>query len=102
MNILVQYAALLCVVAGVLAAALTVVATGQGRLALRVALDFWLAAGLLRLGQVPGWEPLLVTAVIIAIRQLVGWALRRPPVRPRDLRAAVQAHDAADKPARRR
>jgi uncharacterized membrane protein len=81
MSELVQFAALLCVAAGLAAAVLTVLTTGDGRLALRVALDFWLAAGLLRLGQAPGWEPLAATAAIIAVRQLAGRALRRPPVR---------------------
>jgi hypothetical protein len=77
---LVEYAALACVAAGILVAALIVLTTGNGWLALRVALDFWLAAGLLRLGQVPGWEPLLSAALIIAIRQLAGRALRPPEV----------------------
>ena len=90
MSTLVQYAALACVAAGVLVAALTVLTTGNGWLALRVALDFWLAAGLLRLGQVPGWEPLLSAALIIANRQLAGRALRRPLVQATEVLAFLR------------
>ncbi len=90
MTWLVAYAALACIAAGLVVAALVLVRTGDGRLALGVALDFWLAAGLLRLGQAPGWQPLLVTAIIIGIRQLAGRALRRPPVRLRDVLAPLE------------
>lgn len=78
-------AALLCTGAGAAAAVLTVVTTGDGRTGLRLALDFWLAAGLLRLSHGGGWQPLLAAAVILAIRQLAGRALRRPAVRFGDL-----------------
>jgi hypothetical protein len=44
-------------------------------------LDLWLAAGLLRLVLPPTWEQLLTAAAVIAVRQMVGPALRpgRPP-----------------------
>jgi uncharacterized membrane protein len=90
MTAVVAYAALACIAGGLIAAALVLARTGDGRLALSIALDFWLAAGLLRLGQAPGWEPLLVTAIIIGIRQLAGRALRRPPVRAADVFAPLE------------
>jgi len=85
MSLLVQYAALFCVVAGLASAAVTVVVTRDGPAALRIALDFWVAASLLRLSLAVEWRPLLVAAAIMAVRQLVVRSLRRPPVRFADL-----------------
>jgi hypothetical protein len=83
---LIQYGALACVAAGLICGALAMVVARDVRVALRVALDFWLAAGLLRLGLPTAAPQLLATAVIIVVRQLVGLALRSPtdggPVRP--------------------
>ncbi|MER7278681.1 hypothetical protein ABT369_29990 [Dactylosporangium sp. NPDC000244] len=76
MSVLLGYAALGCIAAGLVTGAVTLALGRDVREALRMALDFWLAAGLLRLGATPGWEPLLVAATILAIRQLVGWSLR--------------------------
>ncbi|WP_433088887.1 hypothetical protein ACQP1P_21870 [Dactylosporangium sp. CA-052675] len=76
MSVLLGYAALGCVAAGLVSGAVTLALGRDVREALRTALDFWLAAGLLRLSGAPGWEPLLVAATILAIRQLVGWSLR--------------------------
>ncbi|MQY03982.1 hypothetical protein [Actinomadura macrotermitis] len=78
MTLLVQYAVLCCVAAGLVTGAVALVIARDGRAALRIALDFWLAAGLLRLGAAAGGEPLLATAAIMAVRQLVAWSLRRP------------------------
>jgi hypothetical protein len=50
----------------------------------RVALDLWLAAGLLRLALPSPWTQLLGAAAIIGVRQLVGLALRRPAVEHRE------------------
>jgi hypothetical protein len=76
---LVGYAALVCVAAGVLAGALVLAVARDARLALKVAVDLWVAAGLLRLALPPGYGQLLAAAAIILIRQLIGWALRPPP-----------------------
>jgi hypothetical protein len=82
---LVHAAALCCVAAGLVAAAAVAVTARDGRLGLRVALDFWLAAGLLTLSQATGWEPLLVTALIVGVRQTVGLSLRHTTVRWREV-----------------
>lgn len=68
---MVSYAALFCVVAGFLAGLVALLAVRDARLALRIALDLWLAAGLLRLALPPSWQSLLAAAAIVAIRQLV-------------------------------
>jgi hypothetical protein len=81
-SVLLAYAALACVAAGLVIGAVTLVIGGGVRTALQVALDFWLAAGLLRLGGPPGWPPLLVAAAIVVVRRLAASALRRPTLRP--------------------
>ncbi|BCJ70289.1 DUF1622 domain-containing protein [Polymorphospora rubra] len=75
MTTLVGYASLACVAAGIVAAGVVLLVSRSGRLALRVALDLWVAAGLLRLALPPQWDQLLGTAAIIAVRQLVTVAL---------------------------
>ncbi|MBW8487268.1 DUF1622 domain-containing protein [Actinomadura parmotrematis] len=75
MTALLQLAALCCVVAGLVAGGAVGLATRSLRAGLPVALDFWLAAGLLRLGADPGWTSLLATAAIVAVRRLVTWSL---------------------------
>jgi hypothetical protein len=62
--------------AGLVAAAATLGATGRLRLAVKVLLDFLLAAGLLRLSGQPGWTALATAAAVVAVRQLVGLGLR--------------------------
>ncbi|HUM11804.1 MAG TPA: DUF1622 domain-containing protein [Myxococcaceae bacterium] len=44
--------------------------------ALRLALEFWIGAGLLRLSSSPSWSALAVAAAIISVRVMVqlGWA----------------------------
>ncbi|GAA0727159.1 DUF1622 domain-containing protein [Dactylosporangium roseum] len=85
MNVLLGYAALGCIAAGLFTGGVTLAIGRDLRAALCMALDFWLAAGLLRLGGTPGWQPLMVAATIVAVRQLVGRSLRRPPVRLTDV-----------------
>jgi hypothetical protein len=75
----IQYAALTCVAVGLISGVLALTIAHDVRVALRIALDFWLAAGLLRLVTPSGGEQLLAAAAIIAIRQLVSLALRHPP-----------------------
>lgn len=59
-----------------------VVATvgGRWREGLRMALDLWLAAGLLRLSADPDWDAILAAAGVVAVRELVGYGLRHSPV----------------------
>nr|WP_296075938.1 hypothetical protein [uncultured Actinoplanes sp.] len=83
MNAVVRYASLICVAAGLVCGTLALVRARDVRVALRVALDFWLAAGMLRLALPSALRELLGTAVIIAVRQIVGQALRSPAAGPR-------------------
>jgi hypothetical protein len=77
-----RYAALGCVAAGLLSGLLALLLGRDIRGALRVALDLWLAAGLLRLALPATTAGLLAVASIIAVRQLIGFALRRPGITP--------------------
>jgi hypothetical protein len=74
-----QQASLLCVAGGLVAGLLVLGVSRDARAALRVALDMWLAAGLLRLALPPAWDQLLAAAAILVIRQLVRLSLRRAP-----------------------
>ncbi len=65
--------------AGVMAVCLTAVAGGRWRDGLRMGLDLWVAAGLLRLGADVGWSA-AAAASTVAVRQLVGYGLRHSPV----------------------
>jgi len=68
--------ALTCTVLGLASGGTVVISTRDGVLALRVALEFWVAAGLLRLAGPASWSTLAAAAAIIAIRQLAARALR--------------------------
>ncbi|MDG4810192.1 hypothetical protein O7634_25855 [Micromonospora sp. WMMD1120] len=57
----------------------TALGTGSLRTAVRLVLDLLTAAGLLRLAGDPGWNGLAGAVAIIALRQLLGAALRGPP-----------------------
>jgi hypothetical protein len=76
MNLLLQYASLTCVVAGLVSGTVAVAVSRDVRVGLQVALDLWVAAGLIRLGLPASGEQLLAAAAIIVVRQLVGSALR--------------------------
>jgi hypothetical protein len=76
MTTLLAYASMLCVAAGLICGAMALAVERRFLVALRVALDFWLAAGLLRLVEPATLTSLLGTAIIIAIRQVVSAALR--------------------------
>ncbi|WP_018812270.1 hypothetical protein [Salinispora pacifica] len=71
MNTLVEYATLACIAAGIGSAAVVLLVSRDGLLALHVGLDLWLAASLLRLAPAPVGENLLYVVAIIVIRQLV-------------------------------
>jgi hypothetical protein len=70
------YASMICVAAGLICGTLALMVSRRFLVGLRVALDFWLAAGLLRLVEPATLTSLLGTALIIAIRQAVSAALR--------------------------
>jgi uncharacterized membrane protein len=44
--------------------------------ALPLALDFWLAAGLLRLSATSAWSAIVTAAAIVALRKLIGFTLK--------------------------
>ena len=73
----VAYAALAVTAAGLVAAALVLAVTRRPLVAVRVLLDFLLAAGLLRLTGDPGWPAILTAAVIVAVRRLLARGLLR-------------------------
>jgi hypothetical protein len=73
---LLESLALTCTAAGLVAGLLVLARTGKGLPALRVALDFWVAAGLLRLAGPPSWPALAGAAAVVALRQLLGLGLR--------------------------
>lgn len=91
MRTVLEALAVACTVGGLLVGLLVLVRLHDLRLAVRTALELWLAAGLIRLSDPDAsWTALATAAAIVAIRRLVGGALRRPqssvPRRPRVLR----------------
>ncbi|MBW3581007.1 MAG: hypothetical protein KY447_08205 [Actinobacteria bacterium] len=62
--------------ADVVAVCLAAVAGGRRRDGLRMGLDLWVAAGLLRLGAEVGWNTVAAAASVVAVRQLAGYGLR--------------------------
>ena len=77
MSTALQTAALLCTALGLVSALGVLLAARAPRLALKVLLEFLLAAGLLRLADEPGWRQLLTAALTVALRRLLGYGLRR-------------------------
>jgi hypothetical protein len=75
-TLLLESLALACTAAGLVAGLVVLARTGRGLPALQVALDFWIAAGLLRLAGPPSWPALAGAAAVVALRQLLGWRLR--------------------------
>ncbi len=73
---LITSAALAVTAAGLVAAAVVLAATRRPAFALKVLLEFFLAAGLLRLTGSPDWPALLTAAAVILVRRLVGFGLR--------------------------
>jgi hypothetical protein len=68
---LLQFGALACTLLGLLSGALVLAASRDARLALRVLLEFLLAAGLLRLSDDPTWRQLAVAAAVVLLRRLL-------------------------------
>jgi hypothetical protein len=77
-----EYAALACVLGGIISGGVAGLVSRDIRVGLRIALDLWLAAGLLRLALPQSGDQLLAAATIIVVRQLVSAGLRRPASRP--------------------
>ncbi|MGC5290952.1 hypothetical protein [Micromonospora sp. DT231] len=75
MGLLITAVTALALVAGVL----TTLTTRALRSGVRILLDLLIAAGLLRLVGELGWNDLAGAVAIIALRQLLGAALSRPP-----------------------
>jgi uncharacterized membrane protein len=69
-------AALVLTAAGLAAAAVAVALTRDWRAALGMALELWLAAGLLRLSRPAEWRALAVAATVVVVRQVVTRGLR--------------------------
>ncbi|CAN5537613.1 hypothetical protein BH18ACT8_BH18ACT8_16340 [soil metagenome] len=68
--------ALLCTAAGLVAGITVLASSRDSLLALRTALELWVAAGLLRLAGPPSWSTLAAAAAVIVTRQLITQALR--------------------------
>ncbi|WP_433304841.1 hypothetical protein ACQP2F_16430 [Actinoplanes sp. CA-030573] len=85
MSALIHAAALFCVAAGLVAGVVVALSARDGRLGLRVGLDFWLAAGLLNLSLARDWQGPLVAGLVLAVRQTAGLGMRHPVVSLRDL-----------------
>jgi hypothetical protein len=68
--------ALLVTAAGLVAAALALARTRQIRWAITILLDFFTAAGLLRLVGPPTWSSLATVALTISVRQVASLGLR--------------------------
>ena len=62
---------------GLVSAAAVLARSRDGRLALRVLLEFLTAAGLLRLAGGPGWPEIGAVAAVVAVRRLLALDLRR-------------------------
>ncbi len=88
MTHLLEQAALLCTAAGLIAGSLVAGRTRDFRLGLLVALEFWMAAGLLRLAGTLSAMSLATTAGILAVRQLVSISLRSSPAGVHPMRRA--------------
>lgn len=73
--------ALVCTAGGVIAGLVALATTGKIVVALRLALELWTAAGLIRLAGPRSWQLLASAAAIVAIRQLIAVSLRYSPIR---------------------
>jgi len=73
---LVRFFALFCSAAGLISSAIVLATVRRPLLALSVAVDFWVAAGLLRLSGRLSWEVIAGAAGIMLLRQLINFGLR--------------------------
>lgn len=72
-----QAGSLLCTAFGFVAGAVVLLRTADARTAVKVLLEFLLAAGLLRLADEPGWRQIASTAAVVAVRRLLAFDLAR-------------------------
>jgi hypothetical protein len=85
-----QLAAQLCTVLGIVVGLLLLLVTRAPRLAIGVLLDFLLAAGLLRLSHDATTTTLLTAAAIIAVRRLLVVGLGPPGTPPQQAQAPTR------------
>lgn len=93
MREVIEEMALVCTTAGLIAGLLVLVRTRAVVGAVQVALEFWTAAGLLRLSSSGTWSAVGTAAAVVALRQLIGFGLRRsagPLGRPAHLALALR------------
>jgi Protein of unknown function (DUF1622) len=76
---LVRFLALLCTTGGLISGLIVLVTVRRPVVALQVAIDFWVAAGLLRLTGRPSWEAVVGAAGILIVRQVITFTLRHSP-----------------------
>ena len=71
------------VVAGVVSALAASAATREVRAGLPMMMELWTAAGVVRLGNDPGWNTIVTAAIVLALRKLVllGMHPERAPFR---------------------
>ena len=78
---LVRFLALLCTTGGLISGVIVLATVRRPLIALQVAIDFWVAAGMLRLSGRPSWEAIVGAAGILLLRQLITFTLRHSPLR---------------------
>jgi len=76
MTQLIDVLAVMVTAGGVVSGVMVLAAVRDGSLALRVGLEFWMAAGMLRLAAPPSWRTLAGAAGILAVRQVIIYGLR--------------------------
>jgi hypothetical protein len=91
MTSIIHAAALLLTAAGLAAGVWVLALTRQIPLSVTVVLDFFTAAGILRLGGPLTWSGLATVALTITVRQLAGRGLRALNPHPRVQRAMPPA-----------
>ena len=87
MTSIIHAAALLLTAGGLTAGAWVLAQTRQISLSLTLLMDFFTAAGILRLVGLPTWSGLATVALTITVRQLAGRGLRALNPNPRAQRA---------------
>jgi hypothetical protein len=71
-------ASLAIAAAGILAGMIVATRTRSLREGIRVALDLWTAAGLLKLAADASWSAIAVAAIVVALRHLISASFFQP------------------------
>ncbi len=71
-------ASLAVAAAGIVAGVVVAMRTRSLREGIRVALDLWTAAGLLKLAADASWSAIAITAIVVALRHLISANLLAP------------------------